>query len=148
MERYKARLVAQGCTQRFRLDYEETFNPVVRFESTRSAIALGAQHKLQLYQMDISTASLHGELAEELYMKQPEGLLEQGKEHVVCRLKHCIYGLKQSPRCRNHALDNRLEGNGIQADIRRPLPPRSSRFRRRNVLHRCLCRRHNPRATS
>ena len=57
MERHKARLVAQGCTQRFGLDYEETFSPVVRFESIRSMVALGAQHKLQLHQMDVPPPS-------------------------------------------------------------------------------------------
>ena len=83
MERYKARLVAQGCSQKFGLDYEETFSPVVRFESIRSVVALGAQHKLQLRQMDVSTAFLHGELAEEVYMRQPEGFVEQGKEMTL-----------------------------------------------------------------
>ena len=112
--RYKARLVAQGCTQRFGLDYEETFSPVVRFESVRSVLALGAQHKLQLHQMDVSTAFLHGELPEEVYMTQPEGFIEQGKEHLVCRLKRSIYGLKQSPRCWNHALDSQLKGMGFE----------------------------------
>ena len=98
VERYKVRLVAQGCTQRYGLDYEETFSPVVRFESIRYVVALGAQHKLQLQQMDVSTAFLHGELTEEVYMKQPEGFVEQGKEHLVCRLNRSIYRLKQSPR--------------------------------------------------
>ena len=79
VERYKARLVAQGCSQRFGLDYEETFSPVVRLESIRSAIALGAQHKLQLRQMDLSTAFLHGELTEKVYMKQPKGSLSKGR---------------------------------------------------------------------
>ena len=44
VERYKARLVAQGCTQRFGVDYEETFSPIVRFESIRMLMALGVQH--------------------------------------------------------------------------------------------------------
>ena len=68
VKRYKARLVAQGCLG---LDYEETFSPVVRFESVRSVIALGVHYQLQLHQMDVSTAFLHGELPEEVYMKQP-----------------------------------------------------------------------------
>ena len=66
VEQYKAQMVAQGCTQKFGLDYEETFSPVVRFESIRSIVALGAQHKLQFHQMDVSTAFLHGELTEEV----------------------------------------------------------------------------------
>ena len=45
VERHKARLVAQGCTQKFGLDYEETFSPVVRFESIRTVVALGAQQR-------------------------------------------------------------------------------------------------------
>lgn len=114
VERYKARLVAQGCTQKFGFDYEETFSPVLRFESVRSVIALGAQHKLQLHQMDVSTAFLHGELTEEVYMKQPEGFIEQGNEHLVCHLNRSIYGLKQSPRCWNHALDSRLKEMGFK----------------------------------
>ena len=109
VEWYKARLVAQGCTQKFGLDYEETFSPVVRFESIRFVVALGAQHKLQLHQMDVSTAFLHGELTDEVYMKQPEGFIETGKEDLVCRLKQSIYGLRQSPRCWNHALDGKLK---------------------------------------
>ena len=114
VERYKARLVAQGCTQKYGLDYEETFSPVVRFESIRYVIALGARHELQLHQMDVSTAFLHGELTEEVYMKQPEGFIEQGKEHLVCHLNRSIYGLKQSPRCWNQALDSRLKELGFK----------------------------------
>ena len=67
LECYKARLVAQGCTQKCGLDYEETFSPVVRFESIRCLLAMGTQHKLCLHQMDVSTAFLHGKLSEEVY---------------------------------------------------------------------------------
>ena len=114
VERYKARLVAQGCTQMFGLDYEETFSPVVRFESVRFLLAIGALHQLQLHQMDVSTAFLHGELTDEVYMRQPEGFIEPGKEHLVCHLKRSIYGLKQSPCCWNHTLDNRLKEMGFK----------------------------------
>ena len=114
LERYKARLVAQGCTQKFGLDYEETFSPVVRFESIRCLLAMGTQHKLILYQMDVSTAFLHGELREEVYMKQPKEFVEPGNKNLVCRLKCSSYGLKQSPKCWNHALDSRLKEMGLQ----------------------------------
>ncbi len=112
-ERYKARLVAQGFSQKFGSDYDETFSPVVRFESVRTIIALAAQHGLQLHQMDVKTAFLNGELKEEVYMKQPEGFVVEGKEHPVCKLNRSIYGLKQSPRCWNIVLDNQLKKMGF-----------------------------------
>ena len=68
IERYKARFVAQGYNQKYGTDYDETFCPVVRFESARTLITLAAKHKLQLHQLDIATAFLNGELKEEIYM--------------------------------------------------------------------------------
>ena len=117
MERYKARLVAQGFSQKFGTDYDETFCPVVRMESLRTLIALAIQNGLKLHQIDVTTAFLNGELKEEVFMKQPEGFIVKGQEHLVCRLKRSIYGLKQSPRCWNSALDSQLKKMGfIQAD--------------------------------
>ena len=107
-ERYKARLVAQGFSQKRGLDYDETFSPVVRMESVRTMIALAAKNNLLLHQMDVTTAFLNGTLEEEVYMKQPEGFATKGKKHLVCMLKKSIYGLKQSPRCWNVALDDHL----------------------------------------
>ena len=86
VERYKARLVAQGYSQRQGIDYDETFSPVVRFESIRTVIALAGQKKMKIHQMDIKTAFLNGELTEEVYMCQPEGFQQKGKEDYVCRL--------------------------------------------------------------
>ena len=62
---------------------EETFSPAICFESVR-AIALGAQLILHLHEMDVSTAFLHGKLEEEIYMRQPEGFIEEGTEQLVC----------------------------------------------------------------
>ena len=85
------------------------FSPVVRFESVRFLLAIGALHQLQLHQMDVSTV-----LTDEVYMRQPEGFIEPGIEHLLCHLKQSIYGLKQSPRCWNHTLDNRLKEMGFK----------------------------------
>ena len=113
VETHKARLVAQGFSQTFGDDYDETFSPVARFESVRTVIALAAQHGLKLHQMDVTTVFLYGDLKEEVYMKQPEGFTEKGKEHLVCRLRRSIYGHKQPPRCWNSVLDGKLKNMGF-----------------------------------
>ena len=59
--------------QKHQSDYDETFSPLVRFESVRTVLALAAQHGLKVNQMDVTTAFLNGELEEEVYMKQPPG---------------------------------------------------------------------------
>ena len=59
IERYKARLVAQGYSQRYGVDYDETFSPVVRFESIRTVVALSVQRGLKLHQIDVTSAFLN-----------------------------------------------------------------------------------------
>ena len=114
VERYKARLVAQGYSQVPGIDYEDTFSPVARFESVRAVIALAVQKDLKLHQMDVTTAFLNGKLKEDVYMKQPEGFIENGKEGLICKLKRSIYGLKQAPRCWNAVLDSKLKQMGFK----------------------------------
>ncbi|XP_057532923.1 uncharacterized protein LOC130810814 [Amaranthus tricolor] len=95
---YKARVVAKGYSQIEGIDFHEVFSPVVKHSSIRALLALVAMEDLELHQLDVKTAFLHGELEEEIFMKQPEGFEVAGKENHVCRLKRSLYGLKQSPR--------------------------------------------------
>ena len=85
-ERFKVRLVAQGFSQKFGLDCDETFCPVVRLESVHALVAFSVQQHLQLHQVDVTTAFLNGQLQleEEVYMKQPDGFVAPGNEHLVC----------------------------------------------------------------
>ncbi|GKV14795.1 hypothetical protein SLEP1_g25613 [Rubroshorea leprosula] len=96
--RYKARLVVKSFSQKKGIDFDEIFSPMVKMSSIRVVLGLAASMNLELEQLDVKTAFLHGDLHEEIYMDQPEGFEEQGKEHMVCKLKKSLYGLKQAPR--------------------------------------------------
>ena len=91
IERYKARLVAKGFTQKDGIDYKETFSPISKKDSFRIIMALVAHYDLKLHQMDVKTPFLNGDLEEDVYMDQPVGFTEEGKEHMVCKLKRSIW---------------------------------------------------------
>ncbi|KAK8931081.1 hypothetical protein KSP39_PZI016518 [Platanthera zijinensis] len=96
--RYKARLVVKGFAQRQGIDFDEIFSPVVKMSSIQVVLGLVARLDLEVEQMDVKTAFLHGDLEDELYMEQPDGYCIRGKEGYVCRLKKSLCGLKQAPR--------------------------------------------------
>ncbi|KAH9705095.1 hypothetical protein KPL70_011743 [Citrus sinensis] len=92
--RYKARLVAKGFKQKEEIDFNEVFSPVVKHSSIRILLAVTTFFDLELDQMDVKTAFLHGNLEEEILMAQPEGFIEEEIEDMVCLLKKSLYGLK------------------------------------------------------
>ncbi|GKB58581.1 retrovirus-related pol polyprotein from transposon TNT 1-94, partial [Tanacetum coccineum] len=94
----KARLVAQGFRQEEGINFEESFAPVARFEAIRIFIANDAHKNMTIFQMDVKTAFLNGELKEEVYIFQPVGFVDQDKPSPVYKLKKALYGLKQAPR--------------------------------------------------
>ena len=98
LPRYKARLVVKGFRQKKGVDFNEIFSPVVKMSFIRTVLSLAATLDLEVEQMDVKTIFLHGNLEEEIYMKQPDGFLVKGKEDYVCRLRKSLYGLKQAPR--------------------------------------------------
>jgi len=94
VERYKARIVAKGFTQKEGSYYHETFSPVSNNDSFRIIMVLIAHFDLELHQMDVKTVFLNGDLEEEAYMKQPESFDDNTQK--ACKLNKYIYGLKQA----------------------------------------------------
>nr|GEY59129.1 hypothetical protein [Tanacetum cinerariifolium] len=94
----KARLVACGYRQEERIDFEELFAPVARLEAIRIFLAYAAHKNMVVYQMDMKTAFLNGNLREEVYVSQPDGFVDPDNPNHVYKLKKAPYGLKQAPR--------------------------------------------------
>ena len=98
IDKFKARLVAKGYTQQYEVDYTKVFEPVAKMDTIRILLSLSAQHGWSIYQLDVKSAFLHGELKEEVYVQQPIGFGKLGEEEKVYRLKKALYRLKQEPR--------------------------------------------------
>nr|GEW46705.1 ribonuclease H-like domain-containing protein [Tanacetum cinerariifolium] len=94
----KARLVARGYREEEGIDFEESFAPVARLEAIRIFLAYAAHKNMVVYQMDMKTAFLNGNLREEVYVSQPDGFVDQNKPNHVYKLKKALYGLKQATR--------------------------------------------------
>ena len=112
--KYKARLVAKGYSQVPGVDYNDIFSPVVRNSCLRTLLALSVEMDYKLRHLDVDTAFLYGDLEEEVYMYQPEGFVQKGKEDKVCLLKKTLYGLKQAPRGWNIKLNKTLSLIGFK----------------------------------
>ena len=79
-------------------NYYDTFSPVAKIAYVRLLLSMTTMHSWPLFQFDIKNVFLHGDLAKEVYMKQPPSFIAQGESGLVCKLRRSLYGLKQSPQ--------------------------------------------------
>ncbi|GJT78941.1 integrase, catalytic region, zinc finger, CCHC-type containing protein [Tanacetum coccineum] len=100
----KARLVAKGYRQEAGIDFEESFALVARLEAIRLFIAHAASMNMVIFQMDVKTAFLNGELNEVVYVSQPEGFVDPEHPSHVYRLKKALYGTQN--KLHVHAVSN------------------------------------------
>jgi hypothetical protein len=98
LDRYKARWVLRGFTQRPGVDYDETFSPVVKFATVRDVLSLALSRDWVIHQLDIKNAFLHGTLTETVYYSQPTGFIDAAHTDLVYQLNRSLYGLKQAPQ--------------------------------------------------
>jgi len=115
VDRYKARLVEKGFKQRYGIDYEYTFSPVVKIATIRLVLSIVVSRNWCLRQLDVQKPFLHGVLEEEVFMRQPPGFESAKFPNHVCKLDKAIYGLKQAPRAWYSRLSTKLYDLGFKA---------------------------------
>jgi hypothetical protein len=114
VEKFKARFVAKGFTQKEEIDYKETFSLVDRYTSIRTIIALASVLGWKLHQMDVKTTFLNGKIEHEAFVEQPDCFVLNKKGTHVCKLRKALYGLKQAPIVWYDRIDGFLKSLGFQ----------------------------------
>nr|AAM74249.1 Putative retroelement [Oryza sativa Japonica Group] len=117
---YKARLVAKGFRQIQGVNYDETFSPVAMLKSIRIVLAIAAYFDYEIWQMDVKTAFLSGNLDEDVYMTQPKGFVDPQSAKKICKLQKSIYGLKQASRSWNIRFDEVIKALGFVKNEEEP----------------------------
>jgi hypothetical protein len=104
LDRYKARWVLCGFTQCPGVDYDETFNPVVKPATVRTVLTLAVSRGWPVYQFDVKNSFLHGTLSKTVYCSQPASFVDPAHPQLVCWPNKSFYGLKQVPRAWYHCV--------------------------------------------
>lgn len=108
IEMYKARLVAKGFNQREKVDYEETFSPVIKSITIKIVFIIAQTWNWYMRLLDVSNAFLNEKINVVVDMKQPSRFVHRELNNHVCLLNKFIYGLKQTPRAQFQTLRNFL----------------------------------------
>jgi hypothetical protein len=116
IDKYKAKLVAKGYTQKEGEDFFDTYSPIARLTMIRVLLSLAASHGLLVHQIDVKTTFLNGELEEQIYMTQPAGFVVKGQENKVYKLVKSLYGLKQAPKQWHEKFDVALISAGFSVN--------------------------------
>ncbi|ELR18363.1 GagPol, putative [Acanthamoeba castellanii str. Neff] len=117
INRFKAQWVGKGYLQQPRINFNETFSPIMCIENLQLLLAITTALNLKIHQLDVDTAFLNAKLTEEVYIKQPEGFVDPNNPHHMCRLLKSLYGLKQAPHEWNHTLDAHLCDNNFKPTV-------------------------------
>ena len=102
------------------IDYEEIFSLVAMFKFIRILLVVAAKLDYEIWQMDVKTAFLNGNLEEDIYMRQSEGFIAKRQEHMVCKLQRNIYELKQASRSWNIRFDQAIKTFGFDKNPDEP----------------------------
>jgi hypothetical protein len=113
IEKFKARLVAKGYSQKYGVDFSEVYAPVARWDTIRTILSLAAHEKWSVFQLDVKSAFLHGELIENVYVEQPLGY-QKGDNSQVYKLNKALYGLKQAPRAWYSKVESYFTAEGFE----------------------------------
>ena len=110
---FKARLVAKGFKQTHGIDYDKTFSPIDLLKSLIILLAIVAYYDYKIWQMDVKTSFLNGNLIVDVYMTQPKGFVNPKNAGNVCKFQSSIYGLKQASRSWNLHSDEAIKVFGF-----------------------------------
>jgi hypothetical protein len=121
IDRFKARLVARGFSQREGLDFEDTFAPVIRLESLRILFAIAASYGLQAHLLDATNAYVGSKIDKQIYMEIPEGIDPKSHDPKdVCEILQSLYGLRQSAYLWNQKVKKFVTSIGFQQSTADP----------------------------
>lgn len=113
VEKYRARWVARGFSQRPGEDFVDTFAPVLSYASMRLVLALAALNAWDIFQTDVPVAFLHSTMDKEVYATQPEGYEDPTHPDWVCLFLMALYGFKQSAHRWNDRIDSYFASRGF-----------------------------------